>query len=80
LDCISLPLEKVEQLYPSELEQLVNTFMEVNSSFLAIAAKVGLKQTITGMVEQLSKTLPQVFADSYKLAMLVPGITGGTSS
>lgn len=80
LDCISLPQEKVEKLYPSELEQLVDAFVEVNSSFLAIAGKVGLKQTITSMVAELSKTLPQVFADSYKLAMAMPGITAGTAS
>lgn len=80
LDCISLPQEKIEKLYPSELEQLVDAFVEVNSSFLAIADKVGLGQSITTVVAELSKTLPQVFADSYRLAMAMPGITAGTAS
>ncbi|MGV0961859.1 MAG: hypothetical protein ACOYB1_18695 [Limnohabitans sp.] len=84
LDCISLSPEKMEKLYPSEIEALVDAFMEVNSSFLAISGKLGLKQAMDSikdaMVSEISTALPKVFADSYKQVMATPGITVGAAS
>ena len=80
MECISLPEEKMQKLYPSEIEQLLETFMEVNSSFLAIAGKLGLKETMGSIVTEIFKTLPQVFVDSYKQAIAKPGITAGNAS
>ncbi|BDD88869.1 hypothetical protein [Desulfofustis limnaeus] len=81
VDCISLPREKLEALYPSEIEQLVNAFVEVNSSFLAIADKLGLKDVLVALGATAVKTLPQLFADSYKEVMdRQPGTTAGAVS
>ena len=80
-DCVNLPREKLQALYPSEIEQLVDAFVEVNSSFLAIAAKLGVKDTLTDMATTVGKTLPQLFADSYRQTMgQLPGITAGAAS
>ena len=60
-------------LYPSELEQVVRAFLEVNKSFLTIADLL----RISGMVgdlgnlikEKLLSFLPDLFATSYRLAL-----------
>ncbi|MDX9894335.1 MAG: hypothetical protein RBS34_02750 [Desulfofustis sp.] len=81
VDCVSLPREKLEALYPSEIEQLVDAFVEVNSSFLAIADKLGLKDVLVALGATAVKTLPQLFADSYKEVMdRQPGTTAGAVS
>ncbi len=81
LECIDLSEEKMENLYASEVEQLIDAFMEVNNSFLAIADKLGLKPTLIAIVVEISKILPPVFADLYKQVMAkLPGITAGLTS
>lgn len=81
LDCISLDKEKLQKLYPSEIEELVDAFLEVNNSFLAIAGKLGIKGTLTGIRDEIGKTLPQMFVDSYKTVMAkLPGSMAGAAS
>ena len=84
-NCIDLKRDKLYSLYASELEQLVDAFLEVNSSFLAIAAKLGVKDMLTemlaGMLTEVGKTLPQLFVNSYKEVMArLPGITAVAAS
>ena len=80
-DCVGLPREKLYGLYPSEIEQIVDAFVEVNSSFLAIAAKLRLKAALTDMASTVGKTLPQLFIDSYRQIMdQQSGITAGAAS
>ncbi|MBU1564224.1 MAG: hypothetical protein KJ630_01180 [Proteobacteria bacterium] len=92
-DCITLPDGKgpIEALYPSEIEQLIDAFLEVNSSFLAIAGKLAIKNTLIDlgkelpelmrpMLAEVSKLLPPIFADSYKMVMAkMPGIMAGAA-
>ncbi|MBU1565582.1 MAG: hypothetical protein KJ630_08130 [Proteobacteria bacterium] len=79
-DCITLSPEQLQNLYPSEIEQLVDAFMEVNSSFLAIAGKLALKETIVAMAQEVSQLLPPMFAGSYKMVMArLPGSMAGAA-
>jgi hypothetical protein len=92
LDCIDLSPEQLQGLYASEIEQLVDGAMEVNSSFLGIADKLGLKRTLTELAgkalnslpqlgEEVLKNLPPAFATLFSEAMAkVPGIMDGDSS
>jgi len=84
VDCTSLPKEKLVALYPSEIEQLVEAFLEVNNSFLAIMGKLKLEATIKAsmiaILGELSKILPEMFAGSYRKVMAkLPGIMAGAS-
>lgn len=60
-------------LYPSELEQVVKAFLEVNKSFLTIADLLKVTGTVGDLAslirEKLLSFLPQLFATSYKLAL-----------
>lgn len=81
-ECIGMPEGKeLKKLYSSEIEQVVDAVVEVNSSFLSVPAKLGLKSALAGMVSEISKTLPPLFADSYRTVMAkMPGITAGAAS
>lgn len=81
-DCITLPSGKeLKTLYPSEIEQVVDAFLEVNSSFLSIAVKLSLKEVIVEMAGEALRFLPQTFASSYKVVMAkLPGIMDGLVS
>lgn len=85
LESVSLSKEKMQGLYASEIEQLVDAYIEVNSSFLAITGKLKLEAVIvtmmTEVLNKLSTVLPGVFVDSYKKVMeKMPGIMVGAAS
>jgi len=82
VDCVAMPSGKqLEKLWPSEVEQVVDAFMEVNESFLALAGKLGIKNMLIDMMMTVVETLPQLFADSYKQVMeSLPGTTAGAVS
>lgn len=91
-NCIDLSREELQGLYPSEIEQLTDAFMEVNSSFLAVADKLGLKDTLMLTANKALSTLPAIadgvltncpplFASLFKEAMeKLPGTTAGAVS
>jgi len=84
-NCTDLSRTQLQELYPSEIEQLTDAFLEVNSSFLAVAGKLRLESTlvaiVTEVMEEASKILPKMFAGSYKMVMeKMPGIMAGLSS
>lgn len=86
-ECVVLPQGKgnVTELYASEIEQIVDAFLEVNGSFLAIVGKLRLETYLvaTGkaIADEMSKILPAAYAASYRLVMAkLPGITAGAAS
>lgn len=91
-NCIDLSRGQLQGLYSSEIEQLLDAFYEVNSSFLAIADKLGIKerlakavaQVLDGapmIIDEMLKNYPPVFASLFKEAMAnLPGITDGAVS
>lgn len=84
-NCIDMNREKMQKLYPSEIEAIVEAFIEVNKSFLAIAEKFGLKNTITSALEAMTREMPKhlqpLFAASFKTVMDKElGTTGGATS
>jgi hypothetical protein len=77
-DCINMDPEKQKGLYASEIEPIVDAFLEVNTSFLAIAEKLFVKDIAINALKEISKVLPRLFVDSYKEVMAQPpGITDG---
>lgn len=91
-NCTDLSREQLQDLYASEIEQLTGAFLEVNSSFLAVADMLGLKQTlhqviskllggIPALMDEMLKNWPPVFSALFKTAMeKMPGITAGDAS
>ncbi len=80
-DCTSLSRDKLKKLYPSEINDLVSAFMEVNTAFLAIADRLGIKNTIKEIASGMLKNLPPLFADSYLEVMeQMHGIMDGAAS
>ena len=78
-ECVSLPPEKLQTLYASEIEIIVDAFVEVNSSFVARAGKLGLKSVLSGIITEIVKNLPPLFAASLRQAMPPLGPTAGNS-
>lgn len=72
------------ELYPSELDQIVAAFLEVNAAFFAIAERLrlnGVIGDILGMfMAQMRKTLPEAFAASYGTAMARSSSTAAGAS
>ncbi|BDD85926.1 hypothetical protein [Desulfofustis limnaeus] len=81
-DCVSLPDGKqLQDLWPSEIEQIVDAFVEVNSAFLGIADKLGLRGMLVGLSAIVTQNLPKLFAESYRQVMeSMPGTTAGAAS
>lgn len=80
-DCISLPPDKAAALYSSEIEQIVDAFLEVNNSFFAVVDKLGLRAALGDLVQEMLLSLVSLFADSYRHVMArMPGIMAGISS
>lgn len=91
-NCTDLSREQLQGLYASEIEQLTDAFLEVNSSFLAVADKLGLKQPLSqivrkmldgvpALIDEMLKNYPPVFSALFKAAMeKMPGITAGDAS
>lgn len=72
------------ELYPSELELIVASLLEVNAGFFGIAERLrltGVIGDVAGMFQaQLRRILPEAFAASYRQAIKTPVNTAGTSS
>lgn len=91
-NCIDLSRGELQGLYPSEIEELTDAFLEVNSSFLAVADKLGIKDalmltankalnTLPAIADGMLKNCPPVFATLFSAAMdKLPGITAGAAS
>lgn len=81
-DCVDLPEGKrLQDLWPSEIEQIVESFVEVNSAFLGIADKLGLKGMLVGLSAMVTQNLPTLFAESYRQVMeSALGTTAGAAS
>lgn len=91
-NCVDLSRGQLQELYASEIEEITDAFLEVNSSFLAVADRLGLKETLCQVVskvldgapiliDEMLKNYPPVFSASFKAAMAkMSGITAGAAS
>ena len=79
-DAVHPGFDEVRTWYPSELEQVVAGFLEVNEAFFGIAARLQLDGALREMLAALTNSLPAAFAASLKQAMATPGTTAGLSS
>lgn len=91
-NCIDLSREELQGLYPSEIETITDAFLEVNSSFLAVADRLGIKDTLMliankalstlpAIADGMLKNCPPVFAILFSEAMAkLPGTTAGAAS
>jgi len=79
-ECVTPGFSKISEWYPSEIEQVVTAFIEVNNSFFVIARHLKIDGLVTEMASAMAKNLPAVFADSFALAMQEHGTTDGKHS
>ncbi|PIE72292.1 MAG: hypothetical protein CSA20_08490 [Deltaproteobacteria bacterium] len=80
-ECVSLDRARLESLYASELEQLIDGIREVNSSFFSLADKLGIAKPIMEVAAELTGSLPPLFVGLFREGMAeAPGITVGSSS
>lgn len=77
---VNLSIADLEEMAPSEIEQVYNDFLEVNGSFFALARRLGLGRIGSSLREALIKDFLALFADSLSPATGMPGTTGGDSS
>ncbi len=79
-DSVSIPWEELSEWYPSEIEALLDVFLEVNSSFLGIARKLGVSETVKEILKKLREKLPELFASSLQEDIEMRGNTDGAPS
>lgn len=80
-DAVSPSAAEIATWYPSEIEQVIDTFLEVNSSFFAVARKLKVDGLMGDLFKEISTNFQQQFAESSKAIMdLMPGIMDGNSS
>jgi hypothetical protein len=72
-----LPKEDLYDMAPSELRQIYDAFMEVNSDFFDMARAVGLINIVKDMVQQIGRQFGEHVAGSLKQAMKTASITDG---
>lgn len=78
--CVDVPKGRLEDLYASELEEILASFMEVNKAFFGIAGQLGLAEPLRAMLGEFSKILPELFASSLKEGITMHGTTAGIAS
>ncbi len=61
-----LTLEEMKTMAPSELEQVFNTWKEVNSAFFRMARAAGLGQILTELQEAMKQDFVRLFFASLK--------------
>lgn len=73
--CTNLTMEQITDLYPSEMEQVIKAFKEVNASFLApwptlksVIEKLGLVNWIAQVLEEsgIKEKIASTFLDDWK--------------
>jgi len=79
-DSLQPSFEQVKTWYASEIEQVVDAWLEVNAAFFGIAAKLKVDGVIKEMMAAVTNNLPSVFVDSLKQAMPELGTTDGQPS
>ena len=72
-------LDEVKTWYASEIEQVVDAWLEVNASFFGIAAKLRLDGVVRETLAAMASSLPVAFASSLRQAMPELGSTDGLS-
>jgi len=80
-DAVSPPVGEIVTWYPSEIEQVVDAFLAINSSFFVIARKLKVDGLLENLVAEMATGLQLLYADSSKAAMAqLLGTTAGASS
>ena len=79
-DSLSPKFAEIKTWYPSEIEQVVSAFLEVNSSFFTIARTLKMDGLLEEMLKAAAKYLPNAFASSFSQATQGLGLTAGHSS
>lgn len=78
-DAVQPAFDEIKGWYPSEIDQVLAAWLEVNEAFFGIAAKLQLNGALRETVAALTSSLSAAFAASLKQAMEMPGTTDGPS-
>lgn len=80
-DAVSPSVSEIATWYPSEQEEVLDAFLEINRSFFSMARKLKVEGLLNGAIEEMAKTFQQQFADLSRVAMgQLHGTTDGLSS
>lgn len=76
-DAVQPGFEEISAWYPSEIDQVVAAWMEVNDSFFSIAARLKVDGVLRQLLDTVASGLAAAFASSYDAATSTPGTTAG---
>ena len=68
-DAVTPSFDEIKAWYPSEIDQVVAAWMEVNDAFFVTAARLKLDGVLKEIVASVVNSLSAAFADSFKTAM-----------
>lgn len=79
-DAVQPSFDDIKAWYPSEIDQVLGAWLEVNDAFFSMAAKLQMDGAVKEVLAALTNSLSAAFAASLNRAMEMPGTTGGPSS
>ena len=78
-DSITPGWNELQDWWMSEVEQVLNAWLEVNSAFFGVARALRVDDVVGAMVKTFKRRLPELFAASLNGAISTPGTTAGDS-
>lgn len=68
-DAVSPSVAEIATWYPSEIEQVVDAFLEINSSFFVLARKLKVDGLLDNLIKETATSFQLLYADSSREAM-----------
>lgn len=80
-DAVSPPVSEILTWYPSEQEEVLDAFMEINRSFFSMARKLKVEGLLNRAIEEMANNFQLLFVELSKAGMdQLLGTTAGPSS
>lgn len=78
--CVSLTQDELLDLYPSEVDEVLAAFEEVNESFFGKIRALGIVDQLKMVAEMIGKSWCAQFAGQFRQAIATPSTTDGARS
>lgn len=80
-DAVTPSIAEIATWYPSEQEEVLDAFLEINSSFFSMARKLKVDGLLNNAIEAMTNNFQTLFVDLSKAGMAqLSGIMDGASS
>lgn len=80
-DAVSPPIAEIVTWYPSEQEEVLDAFLDINRSFFSMARKLKVEGLLNRAVEEMANNFQLLFVDLSKAGMVqLLGTMDGPSS